>query len=149
MAGIYYDVKAESESIAEEREKPDGASWAKKPVTVTTTQYQYDGRGIVEPSYRHIFIVPSEGGSARQLTEGNFNHYGSLSWSPDSQNIFFSAHRSNNWELVSDEADIYKLNIASRTLKQITNQSGEESSPMISPNGKMIAFNLKERRPLA
>ena len=143
------NVKAESESIAEEREKPDGASWAKKPITVTTTQYQYDGRGIVEPSYRHIFIVPSEGGSARQLTEGNFNHYGSLSWSPDSQNIFFSAHRSNNWELVSDEADIYKLNIASRTLKQITNQSGEESSPMISPNGKMIAFNLKERRPLA
>ena len=82
------EAKAESKSLIVERDKPDGASWAKKPITVTTTRYQYDGRGIVEPSYRHLFLVPTEGGSARQLTNGDYNHYGSLSWSNDSEELF-------------------------------------------------------------
>ena len=143
------NVKAPSETIAETRTKPEGATWAKGPITVTTTQYQYDGQGIVEPAYRHVFVVPAEGGSARQLTEGNFNHYGSLAWSPESTDIFFSAYRSADWELVSDEADIYSINLATKDIKQITNQSGAERSPVISPNGKLIAFNQEERRPLA
>ena len=143
------NVKAKSNAIVESREKPEGATWAKKPITVTTTRYQYDGRGIVEPSYRHIFVVPAEGGSARQLTTGNFNHYGPLSWSPDSESIFFSAYRSDDWELASSEADIYRVKVTDERIDQITNQSGQENSPVVSPNGKLIAFNLRERRPLA
>ena len=143
------NVKASPETIAKPRAKPEGATWAKGPITVTTTRYQYDGQGIVEPAYRHVFVVPVDGGSARQLTEGNFNHYGSLAWSPDSTHIFFSAYRSADWELVSDEADIYSVNLTTKDIKQITNQSGAERSPVISPNGKLIAFNIEERRPLA
>ena len=143
------NVKASPETIAKPRAKPEGATWAKGPITVTTTRYQYDGQGIVEPAYRHVFVVPVDGGSARQLTEGNFNHYGSLAWSPESTHIFFSAYRSADWELVSDEADIYSVNLTTKDIKQITNQSGAERSPVISPNGKLIAFNLEERRPLA
>ena len=143
------NVKAPTKSIAEPRTKPEGATWAKKPITVTTTRYQYDGQGIVEPAYRHVFIVPAGGGTSRQLTEGNFNHYGSLAWSPNSDQVFFSAYRSDDWELVSDEADIYSVNISTKKLKQITNQSGAERSPVISPNGRLIAFIKEERRPLA
>ena len=143
------NVKAVPETIAEPRAKPEGANWAEKPITVTTTQYQYDGQGIVEPAYRHVFIIPADGGSARQLTQGNFNHYGSLAWSLNSDHIFFSAYRSDDWELVSGEADIYSVSIKTKKIKQITNQSGAERSPMISPNGQLIAFTKKERRPLA
>ena len=143
------NVKASSESIAKPRTQPKGASWAKKAITVTTTQYQYDGQGIVEPAYRHVFVIPADGGSARQLTEGNFNHYGSLAWSPDSNHIFFSAYRSEDWELVSDEADIYSVALSTKEIKQITTQPGAERSPVISPNGKLIAFSQEDRRPLA
>ena len=143
------NVKASTKPIAKQRSKPEGANWAKKPITVTTTQYQYDGQGIVEPAYRHVFVVPADGGSARQLTEGNFNHYGSLAWAPDSERIFFSAYRSDDWELVSDEADIYAVTVATKELEQITNQPGAERSPVFSPNGQMIAFSQEERRPLA
>ena len=143
------NVKSESESIAEPRDKPLGAKWAKEPITVTSTRYQWDGQGIMEPAYRHVFIVPSDGGSARQLTFGEFNHYGSLAWAPDSQKIFFSAHRSENWELVSDEADIYSVDIITKDLKQISDEVGAERSPSISPNGKMIAYSFEKRRPLA
>ena len=143
------NVKGKSTSIVKSRTKPDGASWAKKPITVTTTRYQYDGRGIVEPSYRHVFVVPADGGTARQLTNGNFNHYGSLAWSADSKDIFFSAHRSDDWELISGESNLYKITISNNKLEQITSMSGEERSPSISPNGEVIAFYVKERRPLA
>ena len=88
------NVKAVPETIAEPRAKPEGANWAEKPITVTTTQYQYDGQGIVEPAYRHVFIIPADGGSARQLTQGNFNHYGSLARSLNSDHIFFSAYHN-------------------------------------------------------
>ena len=142
-------VKAPTETIVKPRPKPKGAKWADKPITVSTTRYQYDGRGIVAPAYRHIFIVPSEGGSARQLTSGDFNHGGSLSWSPDSAQIFFSAHRQDDWELVSDEANIYAVDIATRALTQITSEPGAERSPRVSPDGRMLAFTHEERRPLA
>ena len=142
-------VKTPTETIVKPRPKPKGAKWADKPITVSTTRYQYDGRGIVAPAYRHIFIVPSEGGSARQLTSGNFNHGGSLSWSPDSAQIFFSAYRQDDWELVSDEADIYAVDIATHALIQITSEPGAERSPRVSPNGRMLAFTHEERRPLA
>ena len=65
-------VQSPTKPIAKPRTKPEGAKWAKKPITVTTTRYQYDGQGIVEPAYRHVFVVPADGGSARQLTEGNY-----------------------------------------------------------------------------
>ena len=143
------NVKGKSTSIVKSRTKPVGASWAKKPITVTTTRYQYDGRGIVEPSYRHVFVVPADGGTARQLTNGNFNHYGSLAWSADSKDIFFSAHRSDDWELISGESNLYKITVSNKKLEQITSMPGEERSPSISPNGEVIAFYVKERRPLA
>ncbi len=143
------NVKAKKETIAKARKKPKGAEWAKPPITITTTRYQYDGRGIVEPAYRHIFIVPADGGTARQLTSGDYNHSGRLSWSPDSTRIFFSAYRSDDWELVSDEADIYAVSVTSGELEQITDLPGAERSPQVSPNGQMVAFSREERRPLA
>ena len=142
-------VKAPAEPMVKPRSKPKGAKWADKPITVSTTRYQYDGRGIVGPSYQHVFVVPAEGGSARQLTTGNFNHSGSLSWSPDSQQIFFSAYRQDDWELVSGEADIYAVDIASNRLTQITREPGAERNPQVSPNGRMLTFTHQARRPLA
>ena len=142
-------VKAKAEPIAKPRKKPEGAKWAKPPVTINMTRYQYDGRGIVEPAYRHVFVVPADGGSARQLTSGNYHHTGTLSWSPDSERIFVSANRSDDWELVSDEADIWSIDIATGTLTRITNLPGAERSPKVSPDGKLIVFSREESRPLA
>ena len=142
-------VKAPNVPIVPLREKPEGAEWSEEPITVTMTQYQYDGSGIVEPAYQHVFIIPSDGGTPKQLTQGNYNHYGSLAWSQDSQKIFFSSYRSDDWELTSDEADIYAVNIDSKKLEQITTEPGAERSPTISPNGKSLAFIKEERRPLA
>ena len=123
--------------------KPDGAKWAPSFQYITKARYQADGRGILEPAYTHIFIVPSEGGTARQLTSGNYHHNGRLSFSPDGDKIYFSANRSDNWEYEPVEADIFSVDMMGG-IAQLTNEKGLESSPVVSPDGKHIAYARRD-----
>ncbi len=129
-------------------EKPKGAKWAPKFKYVTKARYQADGRGLLDPAYTHIFTVPADGGTARQLTSGNYHHRGALSWAPDSRKIYFSANRSDNWEYEAREANIYSVDMAG-AIAEITNAPGFEGSPTVSPNGKLIAYMKMDDQKLA
>ncbi|MDM7860745.1 S9 family peptidase [Alteromonas sp. ASW11-36] len=128
--------------------KPKGAEWSESFQYITRARYLADGRGVLDPAYTHIFIVPSEGGTARQLTSGNYHHRGTLSFAADSQAIFFSANRSDNWEYEPGEADIYKVDMQG-VISQITDYPGSESAPVVSPNGEMIAYSRRDDKKLA
>ena len=128
--------------------KPKGANWSESFQYITRARYLADGRGVLEPAYTHIFVVPSEGGTARQLTSGNYHHRGALSFAADSQAIYFSANRSGNWEYEPGEADIYKVDMTGE-ISQITSYPGSESSPVVSPNGEMIAYSKRDDKKLA
>lgn len=123
--------------------KPDGAKWSPSFQYITKARYQADGRGILEPAYTHIFIVPADGGTARQLTSGNYHHNGRLSFSPDSDKIYFSANRSENWEYEPVEGDIFSVDMMGY-IAQLTNDKGLESSPVVSPDGKHIAYARRD-----
>ena len=123
--------------------KPDGAKWSPSFQYITKARYQADGRGILEPAYTHIFIVPADGGTARQLTSGNYHHNGRLSFSPDSDKIYFSANRSENWEYEPVEGDIFSVDMTGN-IAQLTNDKGLESSPVVSPDGKHIAYARRD-----
>lgn len=58
--------------------KPEGATWSPSFQYITKARYQADGRGVLEPAYTHIFVVPAHGGSARQLSSGPYHHRGAL-----------------------------------------------------------------------
>lgn len=123
--------------------KPDGAKWSPSFQYITKARYQADGRGILEPAYTHVFIVPADGGTARQLTSGNYHHNGRLSFSPDSDKIYFSANRSDNWEYEPVEGDIFSVDMMGN-IEQLTNDKGLESSPVVSPDGKHIAYARRD-----
>ena len=123
--------------------KPDGAKWSPSFQYITKARYQADGRGILEPAYTQIFIVPADGGTARQLTSGNYHHNGRLSFSPDSDKIYFSANRSDNWEYEPVEGDIFSVDMMGN-IAQLTNDKGLESSPVVSPDGKHIAYARRD-----
>ena len=123
--------------------KPDGAKWSPSFQYITKARYQADGRGILEPAYTHVFIVPADGGTARQLTSGNYHHNGRLSFSPDSDKIYFSANRSDNWEYEPVEGDIFSVDMMGN-IAQLTNDKGLESSPVVSPDGKHIAYARRD-----
>jgi len=75
--------------IAKMPEKPKGAKWAKAPRITDRVYHEADGRGYLAPGFNHIFVMPSNGGAARQVTSGNWHHRGTLSWSPDGSKIYF------------------------------------------------------------
>ena len=128
--------------------KPEGAEWSPPFEYITEVRYQADGRGILEPAYTHIFVVPAEGGTPRQLTSGNYHHNGTLSWAPNGEKIFFSANRSDDWEFENRESDIYSVSMTG-DIQQITNEPGVETSPVISPNGRLIAYGKTDNQKLA
>lgn len=128
--------------------KPKDAKWSEKFQYITKARYQADGRGVLDPAYTHIFIVPAEGGTARQLTSGNYHHRGSFSFASDSQSVYFSANRSDNWEYETREADIFKVDLKGE-ITQITDYPGGEYSPVVSPNGESVAYFRRDGKKLA
>ena len=126
--------------VADMPPKPKGADWG-KPIRITDRlKHEADGRGYMEPGFTHIFIIPAEGGSARQITTDDYNHDSSLSFSPDGNEIYFSANRVEDWEYRFNNSEIYKVDINSRQITVLTSQDGPDYAPAISPDGKTVAF---------
>lgn len=144
-------VPAEKTPFAKAVKKPQapkGATWAKPPVIVERTYYQRDGAGILPDAYSQVFVVPSDGGTARQLTSGPYSHSGPLAWVDDGKAIAFSANRNDDWEYDVNEADIWKVTVVDGSLTQLTNLPGREWSPVTSPNGKQLAFLHRGNEPI-
>ncbi|MEX0341349.1 MAG: prolyl oligopeptidase family serine peptidase [Erythrobacter sp.] len=134
------NVDTEVEPLAKMPKKPDGAKWSEAVKVIDHAQFRRDGQGFVHPAFRHVFVVPAEGGTPRQLTSGNFDHDGPLSWSRDGRSIYFSSNRNEGWELQTIESDIYTVDVASGALAQFTSGGGSESNPQVSPDGSRVAF---------
>ena len=121
-------------------QKPKGANWAKPARITNRLKHEADGRGYLKPGFTHIYTIPSQGGTPEQITSGNYNHTGTLSFSPDSKSIYFSANRVEDWEYDFRNSEVYNVNIHTKIIKVLTSQKGPDFSPKVSPNGKKIAF---------
>jgi len=133
-------VKDGKASLAKAPAKPEGANWAPPVTYIDSIYYRADGRGYLEPGYTHIFVIPAEGGTPRQVTSGDFNHGGTLAWSPDGESIVFSANRNDDWEHRTRNSDLWSVNVANGELTQLTTRDGPDSSPTFSPDGSKIAY---------
>ena len=132
-------VKAKPKSMSVLPPKPEGAKWADAPIYIDKLTYRFDGGGYIQESYSHIFTLPVEGGTPRQVTEGNFNH-NSPEWAKDGHSIYFSANRNDDWEYNRNDSEIFSVNLKSQSIKKLTDRFGPDRSPKISPDGKTIAY---------
>jgi len=128
---------------------PEGAKWTKPPRIVERMHYRADRRGFLEDGYTHLFVVSAESGTPRQLTEGEWNAgartYGipfgvGYDWTPDGRFIVFDGLMDDDGDLRYRESHIYAVNVATPEMRQITSQKGPWSNPVVSPDGRMIAF---------
>ena len=133
-------VADKPEPMASAPAKPEGAKWAPPVEVIEHIVYRFDGAGYLKPGRDHIFTVPADGGTPRRLTDGDFDHGGPFSWTPDSDAIVFAANRNDDWERDPLESDVWRVSIEDKTLTRLTDRDGPDFSPMTSPDGARIAY---------
>lgn len=126
--------------VAKLPEKPKDAKWAEPARITDRLKHEADGSGYIEPGFAHVFIIPADGGTPRQITSNNYNHQGNLSFSPNGKHIYFSANRFEDWEYRFRNNEVYKVNVETKQITALTSQDGPDHNPMVSPDGKTIAF---------
>ena len=125
--------------------KPAGAEWADPPIVETRVRHEADGSGVIEPGFQHIFVIPADGGSPRQITSGDFQH-GVPVWAADGSSILFSANRRPGWEWELDQSDVYRVSLNDGVTVPLTSREGPDSEQVVSPDGSRVAFTSFEDR---
>ena len=127
--------------------RPEGAKWTADPTIVERLRYRADRQGLLPSGFRHIFTVSADGGAPRQLTTGNFNDGsagafggGGLSWTPDAKEIIFGGLRLEDADYHNKESYIYAVSTDSGVVRQLTARKGQNQNPLVSPNGRYVAF---------
>ncbi len=118
---------------------PRGADWTAPPKIVTRLNYRRDGSGYIPAGYRHVFLVPADGGAPRQLTRGDFHHDGAR-FLGDGGSIVFTSLRTPDAEHAWRESEIFRLDLATGALTALTDRVGPDTGPVPSPDGTHIAY---------
>ena len=120
--------------------RPEGAKWAEPLEVHNAVNYRSDSDGYVKPGYTHLFMVSADGGAPRQLTFGDRNHDGPISWSPDGARILFSGNRRPDWEREPNDSEVYDLTVETGAVVALTDRRGPDQEPAMSPDGRLIAY---------
>jgi dipeptidyl aminopeptidase/acylaminoacyl peptidase len=140
------EVPAPKPTLGNIPSPPEGAEWAEASRIFDGPVWRSDGRsGFVDPGHTHVFVVSAHGGAPRQLTRGDFDH-GAPSWTPDGRAIVFSANRNEDAALDPNDTHLYEVDIETGELTRLTEGRGPHSNPVVSPDGRRIAFTGFEDR---
>jgi len=118
---------------------PRGAKWTEAPRVVTKVRYRADRQGFLENGLRQLFTVPADGGTPRQVTTGDWAANGTT-WMPDGKAFVFTSLRTPDAEYAWRETEIYKVDVASGAITQLTRHKGPDNNPVPSPDGTLIAY---------
>jgi acylaminoacyl-peptidase len=89
--------------------KPKGAKWNEPPIEIDDMVYRYDGGGYRRPGSTQVFILSTQGGTARQISDLDKN-IRSLVWMGEDK-VLFSANLSENSDFEPNNSDIYSMDI--------------------------------------
>ena len=99
----------------------------------------------------HLFAIPTEGGTATDLTPGDhdvppFSLGGQDMYaiSPDGQELAFTSN-TDEVEATSTNNEVFVVPITGGVPKRISSSPGSDSTPLYSPNGRYIAYRSQAR----
>ena len=130
-------------------EAPKGAHWTPAPRYETSLHFKQDRRGFMESGNRHLFVVSAEGGTPRQITNGNWSvgsRFDAMDgavgwdWAPDGRTIVFDAFADSTGDMNYRSSNIHAVDVNTGAMRRLTPQNGAWSSPVVSPDGRKIAY---------
>lgn len=132
-------VDAEPPALAKRPKAPEGAAWAEPPRFTDLLYHERDGAGPIKPGFSHVFVVPAEGGTARQISSGDYHHR-EPAWSADGKTLYVTGNRSDDWEYDFRNSELYAFDVSDCGVKPVTRSSGPDKAPAASPDGRHIAW---------
>jgi len=99
------------------------------PKTGQTVAFVSDRGGVPQ-----LYIMNANGTDTRKLDLPDMGYVIDPAWSPNGQLLAFS------WRRPSGNYDIYIMDVASRSIREITRDSGRNERPSWAPDGRHIAF---------
>jgi dipeptidyl aminopeptidase/acylaminoacyl peptidase len=104
----------------------------------------------VDGMRNHIFVLPAEGGDAKDVTPGDVdspiwteNGTQEVAFSPDGREICFSRFVEN--EALTGNSDLFVMPATGGEPKAITTNKASDSTPLYSPDGRYIAYSATLR----
>ncbi len=134
------EIPAPLAPFVEMPKAPEGAQWADPPRLIRHTQYKQDGSGLTEPAFRQLFVVPAEGGTPRQVSEGPYDHTGVPSFSPDGRSLYCAANRREDAESYPLDSEIQRIDLIDGSIEALTSRLGPDDDPAVSPDGEWVAY---------
>jgi dipeptidyl aminopeptidase/acylaminoacyl peptidase len=131
-------------------EAPKGAKWTADPRVVQSFHFRQDRRGYMDPGFRHLFLVPADGGTPRQITKGDFSfgaRFDGLDgavgwdWMPDGKTMIADGLADTTSDMNYRNSNLYSIDVATGSMKRLSSADGLWSSPVVSPDGKHIAYS--------
>ncbi len=132
-------VAEKEPSIVHMPAMPKGANWGPAWKYIDKPHYRQDEVGYLPDGFNHVFVLPVEGGTPRQVTFGEHND-GTPSWSADSKALLFSADRTTAWRYAGSNTEVYEVSLAGGEPRALTDRDGPDADPVMSPDGKQIAW---------
>ncbi|HWC75567.1 MAG TPA: S9 family peptidase [Gemmatimonadales bacterium] len=128
---------------------PEGAKWTPAPRIIDRLHYRRDRTGFVEQGTTRIFLVPADGGTPRQLTTGDYGTSElaggpNFDWTPDGRTIVFDGLRDADFDYRYRESYLYAVDVQTGATRQLVTKKGNWSNPVVSPDGKSVAFTGRD-----
>lgn len=121
-------------------DKPEGAKWAEPLRFVDQLVYRTDVDGHVRPGAYDIYVVSSDGGAPRRMTNGEIHSDGAIEFTPDGRSLIYSANTKPDWMRDPNESEVWRLPLAGGPPVQLTDRDGPDEQPVVSPDGRLIAY---------
>ncbi|MEO5951378.1 MAG: S9 family peptidase, partial [Chloroflexia bacterium] len=129
-------VRAAGEWDEDAEDEKDAEDKGNHAYVITRVHIKGEGQGLLLRR-SHLFIVPSTGGKATQLTDGDWDA-GAPRWSPDGKQLAYQANREEDAELCNI-SDLWVMDIDGDGKKgderRVTNHDGAIGSAEWLPTG--------------
>ena len=128
-------------------EPPPGAEWVEPARVIDELVHRFDGAGDLDHGHTHLFVIPSEGGTPRQITSGDFHHGGYVGrlgagrpvWSADGASVLISTNRHPDWETENRNSEVYEVSLDGE-IRALTDRFGPDDGVTPSPDGRWMAY---------